>query len=110
MYESTALRGVTYKVFAQNVNEHREVSFEVELFVNSEQVGFGCYTLSVYEEVKRKAFYLVNRLGIGSDGTETIVVPNQDISTLFPEQDVWGVAFADWAKAIEDELIKLIER
>ena len=110
IFASAPLRGVSFKVFAQNVNQYKGVSFEVELYLDGEQVSFGCYTVAVSDNTKREDFYRMNLIALGGDGTEYIVVPNQIITDLFPEQGSYGVAFCDWAHAVEDEIEKLIER
>ena len=110
IFASAPLRGVNYKVFAQNVNQYKDVSFEVELYLDGEQVSFGCYTVAVSDNTKREDFYRMNLIALGGDGTEYIVVPNHLITDLFPKQGSYGVAFCDWASAVEDEIQKLIER
>ena len=110
LLSSAPLRGVSFKVFAQNVNNYSDVSFEVELYLNEEQVGFGCYTVYMVDNAKRECFYRMNRIALCEDGSERIVVPNQIITDLFPKQGDYGVTICDWASAVEDEIQKLIER
>ena len=110
IFASAKVRGVSFKVFAQNTNNYKDVAFEVELYVNDDQVSFGCYTVSAFDDTNREDFYRMSRIALCEDGPEWIVVPNQIITDLFPEQGSYGVAFRDWASAVEDEIEKLIER
>ena len=110
IFASAPLRGVSFKVFTQNVNGNHGVSFEVELYLNGEQVSFGCYTVSAFDDTNREDFYRMSRIALCEDGSEWIVVPNQIITDLLPEQGSYGVALCDWASAVEDEIQKLIER
>lgn len=110
IFANASLRGVSFKLFAQNVNSYSDVSFEVELYLNGEQVDFGCYTIAASDNTRREDFYRLNCIALCEDGSELIAVPSQIITDLFPEQGSYGVAFCDWANAVEDEIEKLIER
>ena len=110
IFASAPLRGVSFKVFAQNVNDYRDVSFEVELYLDGEQVSFGCCTVTAFDDTNREYFYRLGRIALCEDGSECIVVPNRIITDLFPEHWDYGVTFCDWASAVEEEVQKVIER